>query len=76
MLIKDHINLLGLAGHNPLRGHNDDRFGVRFPCVSDAYDHDLRALANQTAEEQGCDNFLQEGVYCMLASPTDDTFAE
>lgn len=25
MFIKDHINLPGLAGQNPLRGPNDDR---------------------------------------------------
>jgi purine-nucleoside phosphorylase len=25
MIIKDHINLLGFAGVNPLRGPNDDR---------------------------------------------------
>lgn len=52
------------------------RFGVRFPCMSDAYDRDLRALAKQTAKEQGCDSFLQEGVYCMLAGPTYETIAE
>ena len=26
MLIKDHINLAGMAGHNPLRGNNEERF--------------------------------------------------
>ncbi|CAJ1057503.1 purine nucleoside phosphorylase 6 [Xyrichtys novacula] len=76
MLIKDHINMPGFAGQNPLCGHNDERFGVRFPCMSDAYDRELRALAKRTAEEQGCDNFLQEGVYCMLAGPTYETIAE
>ncbi|XP_062277566.1 purine nucleoside phosphorylase 6 [Scomber scombrus] len=76
MLIKDHINMPGFAGQNPLCGHNDDRFGVRFPCMSDAYDRDLRALAKQIAKEQSCDSFLQEGVYCMLAGPTYETIAE
>ncbi|XP_051238431.1 purine nucleoside phosphorylase 6 [Dicentrarchus labrax] len=76
MLIKDHINMPGFAGQNPLCGHNDDRFGVRFPCMSDAYDRELRALARQTAEEQGCNSLLQEGVYCMLAGPTYETIAE
>uniref|UniRef100_A0A3B4XKL0 Purine nucleoside phosphorylase n=2 Tax=Seriola lalandi dorsalis TaxID=1841481 RepID=A0A3B4XKL0_SERLL len=76
MLIKDHINMPGFAGQNPLCGHNDERFGVRFPCMSDAYDHQLMALAKQTAEEQDCDGFLQEGVYCMLAGPTYETIAE
>ncbi|XP_074533662.1 purine nucleoside phosphorylase 6 [Halichoeres trimaculatus] len=76
MLIKDQINLPGFAGQNPLCGSNDDRFGVRFPCMSDAYDRELRALVKQTAEEQGCDSFLREGVYCMLAGPTYETIAE
>ncbi|XP_008288805.1 purine nucleoside phosphorylase 6 [Stegastes partitus] len=76
MLIKDHINMPGFAGQNPLCGHNDERFGVRFPCMSDAYDRKLRALAKQTAEEHGCGSFLQEGVYCMLAGPTFETIAE
>lgn len=44
--------------------------------MSDAYDRDLRLLVKQTAEEQGCDSFLQEGVYCMLAGPTFETIAE
>ncbi|XP_030587211.1 purine nucleoside phosphorylase 6 [Archocentrus centrarchus] len=76
MLIKDHINMPGFAGQNPLCGHNEERFGVRFPCMSDAYDRELRALAKRTAKEQGCDSFLREGVYCMLAGPTFETIAE
>lgn len=52
------------------------RFGVRFPCMSDAYDRDLRALTRKTAKELGYDSFLQEGVYCMLAGPTYETIAE
>nr|XP_020443919.1 purine nucleoside phosphorylase-like [Monopterus albus] len=76
MLIKDHINMPGFAGQNPLCGHNDERFGLRFPSMSDAYDSELRALAKETAKEQDCDSFLQEGVYCMLAGPTYETTAE
>ncbi|XP_056622731.1 purine nucleoside phosphorylase 6 [Triplophysa dalaica] len=76
MLIRDHINLPGFAGQNPLCGRNDDRFGVRFPCMSDAYDRDLAQLARKTAEELGCASFLQEGVYCMLAGPSYETIAE
>lgn len=76
MLIKDHINLPGFAGQNPLCGHNDERFGVRFPCMSDAYDADLRAVVKEVAKEQGCEGFLQEGVYCMVAGPTYETIAE
>lgn len=25
MLMKDHINLAGMTGHNPLRGNNEER---------------------------------------------------
>ncbi|XP_055030920.1 purine nucleoside phosphorylase 6 isoform X2 [Misgurnus anguillicaudatus] len=76
MLIKDHINLPGFAGQNPLCGRNEDRFGVRFPCMSDAYDKDLTLLARKTVEELDCASFLQEGVYCMLAGPCFETIAE
>ncbi|XP_067090677.1 purine nucleoside phosphorylase 6 [Osmerus mordax] len=76
MLIRDHINMPGFAGQNPLCGHNDERFGVRFPCMSDAYDRELGTVARRTAEEQGCGSFLQQGVYCMLAGPTFETIAE
>ncbi|XP_057692711.1 purine nucleoside phosphorylase 6 isoform X1 [Corythoichthys intestinalis] len=76
MVIKDHINLPGFSGQSPLVGHNDDRFGVRFPCMSDAYDRNLRALAIEAAHEQKCGSFLQEGVYCMVAGPTYETIAE
>ena len=31
MLITDHINLIGMAGQNPLRGPNDESLGTRFP---------------------------------------------
>uniref|UniRef100_A0A672KFP6 purine-nucleoside phosphorylase n=1 Tax=Sinocyclocheilus grahami TaxID=75366 RepID=A0A672KFP6_SINGR len=76
MLIKDHINIPGFAGQNPLCGRNEERFGVRFPCMSDAYDRDFIRMARETAQELGCDSFIQEGVYCMLAGPSYETIAE
>ena len=52
MVIDDHINLLGT---NPLIGPNDDRFGRRFPDMSEVYSKRLRALADEAARgRSGC----------------------
>ncbi|MBC7235380.1 MAG: purine-nucleoside phosphorylase [Chloroflexi bacterium] len=74
MLIIDHLNLVGMAGHNPLRGPNDDRLGPRFPSMTRAYDPDLAAIARQVARERGIP--LSEGVYAMVAGPNFETPAE
>ncbi|TWW73514.1 purine nucleoside phosphorylase 5b [Takifugu flavidus] len=76
MIIKDHINMPGFAGNNPLVGPNDERFGVRFPCMSDAYDRELQQLAFDVASDLGFSDFLREGVYCVLGGPTFETVAE
>jgi purine-nucleoside phosphorylase len=74
MAITDHINLVGLAGHNPLRGPNDDSLGVRFPSMWRAYDPALLDLLRAEAREQGI--ALQEGIYAMVAGPSFETPAE
>ncbi len=74
MLITDHINLLGMAGQNPLRGPNDDAFGPRFPDMSQAYDRGLRDLALRVAAENQID--LKQGVYVGLAGPSFETPAD
>ena len=71
MLITDHLNL---SGDNPLRGPNIDRFGPRFPPMTDAYDPELRAAALASASRVGV--ALREGVYVMLAGPSYETRAE
>ncbi|XP_054026115.1 purine nucleoside phosphorylase [Dryobates pubescens] len=76
MFIRDHISLFGVAGHNPLRGPNDERFGARFPCMSDAYDQELLGLARESAQELGFQSFTREGVYCLLPGPCYETIAE
>ncbi len=74
MLITDHINLIGMAGLNPLRGPNLDTFGPRFPDMSEAYDAHLGQLARAAAAE--ADVPLQEGVYICLAGPSFETPAD
>ncbi len=74
MLIKDHINLLGMGGANPLKGPNLDEFGVRFPDMSQPYDWDLLDMAREVCEEIKMD--YQEGVYVALAGPSFETPAE
>jgi len=74
MLIKDHLNFVGIAGNNPLRGPNDERIGPRFPDMTQAYDQALRKLARETAVAQGLT--LHEGVYAYVAGPSFETPAE
>jgi len=75
MLIRDHINLPGMAGLNPLVGPNDERFGPRFPPLAGAYDVALRALARSVAATQP-ETTLHEGVYVMVTGPSYETSAE
>ncbi len=74
MLITDHLNLLGMAGVNPLRGPNQEEFGTRFPDMSQVYDQELQELARSVAKEQ--DLTLYEGIYVCLAGPTFETPAD
>src|SRR5215467_7084261 len=62
MLIRDHINLPGLAGMNPLVGANDERLGPRFPALARAYDAELRALAHRVAAAYP-EIMLHQGIY-------------
>lgn len=74
MLITDHLNLLGMAGVNPLRGPNLDELGPRFPDMSRAYDRQLANLARGAAAEAKI--HLNEGVYVCLAGPSFETPAD
>jgi purine-nucleoside phosphorylase len=76
MIIKDHINLPGLAGLNPLFGLHDERFGPRFPVMADAYDEELRCLLKETARDLGLEDAVHEGVYAYVSGPCYETVAE
>ncbi len=75
MLIRDHINMPGLAGSNPLIGPNDERFGTRFPPMAQAYDAELRSLTRSVAASWP-EVTLHEGVYTMVGGPNYETGAE
>jgi purine-nucleoside phosphorylase len=74
MLITDNLNLVGMAGANPLMGPNIDELGPRFPDMSRAYDPELMQLARRVAAENKI--FLREGVYCGLSGPSFETPAD
>ncbi len=84
MLISDHLNCMGI---NSLRGKNDERFGPRFPDMTEVYDKNFQQITNEIAGdiarerfENGTDeertDFLHRGVYCALSGPSYETPAE
>ncbi|CAI2349633.1 unnamed protein product [Caenorhabditis sp. 36 PRJEB53466] len=75
MIIKDQIFLPGLAGRSPLVGVQDPRFGCRFVSMHDAYEKELRVLAQRIAW-QVLGKTLHEGVYAMVGGPQFEAPAE
>jgi purine-nucleoside phosphorylase len=69
--IRDHINLMGV---NPLRGPNEERWGVRFPDMMHAYDKNWINYTKEKADQLGIK--LQTGVYAGNAGPSLETPAE
>ncbi len=89
MLIRDHINLMGV---NPLRGKNDEKFGPRFPDMTEVYSQEYQNIALDVAQEiaeekakaaeertgkrEKPEKILRRGVYCGLSGPSYETPAE
>jgi purine-nucleoside phosphorylase len=71
MVICDHLNL---RGDNPLRGRNDDRFGPRFPDMSEVYSRDYQEMAVEEARKMGLE--VRRGIYAGLTGPSYETPAE
>ncbi len=71
VVLRDHINLLP---DNPLRGPNDERFGPRFPDMSEPYDRELAAQALAAAKRLGVR--VHAGVYAVVSGPNLETPAE
>ena len=71
VILRDHINL---QGSNPLAGANDERFGPRFPDMTEAYSKSYREAALAEARRLGMEIF--EGVYAAVSGPSYETPAE
>ena len=71
MVIDDHLNFLG---SNPLVGPNEERFGPRFPDMSEVYSRRLRELADKAAADVKLQ--LAHGVYVAVHGPSYETPAE
>jgi len=71
MVIDDHINLMGAS---PLAGENDERFGPRFPDMTEVYSSRLRRVADEAGRAAGVT--LSHGIYVALLGPSYETPAE
>jgi purine-nucleoside phosphorylase len=71
MVITDHINLMGV---NPLTGPNDERFGPRFPDLTNVYSPELQDIVLEEARAMELE--MRRGVYASLTGPSYETPAE
>ena len=71
MVIDDHLNLMG---QNPLVGDNDERFGPRFPDMTEVYSSRLRGMADRAGK--AINLLLPHGIYAALMGPSYETPAE
>jgi len=71
MVINDFINLMGT---NPLFGVNDERFGPRFPDMTEPYSLKLREIAKEKAKKLKIE--YVEGIYAGFTGPYYETKAE
>lgn len=71
MIQNDHINLFPA---HPLIGKNIDELGPRFPDMSEPYDPEMIALAQEIAKENNIR--IAVGTYAGLTGPTLETPAE
>ena len=59
MVITDHINLTGC---NPLTGHNEESWGIRFPDMTEVYNRELASLALKSAADLTSHVSLQQDL--------------
>ena len=74
LIVTNACGGINMLGNNSLIGENDERFGVRFPDMSEAYSRELMQKAERTAERLGLS--YQKGVYAIFSGPCYETAAE
>lgn len=74
MVVKDHIAPLLWTLQNPLVGHNDERFGPRFPAANRIYTKKFRDVFQTIADKQNIS--IKSGVYSSLGGPCYETVSE
>ncbi len=71
MFMNDFINIIGV---NPLIGENDERFGPRFPDMTEPFDKGLLDKAIEISKNLGIS--YKEGSYAYFNGPCYETKAE
>jgi purine-nucleoside phosphorylase len=71
VVIRDHVNLQGV---NPLTGPNDERFGLRFPDMTQAYDREFQRFVTEEGKKLALT--IHNGVYLAVQGPSYETPAE
>jgi purine-nucleoside phosphorylase len=71
VVIRDHMNF---QGTNPLIGPNEDRFGVRFPDLTQVYSKQYQEAALAEGKRLGIE--MAQGIYAALTGPSYETPAE
>ena len=69
--IRDHVNLQGV---NPLAGPNDERFGLRFPDMTQGYDREFQRFVTEEGKKLALN--IHNGVYLAVQGPSYETPAE
>jgi len=69
--IRDHVNLQGV---NPLAGPNDERFGLRFPDMTQGYDREFQRFVTEEGKRLALN--IHNGVYLAVQGPSYETPAE
>ncbi|KAH8254022.1 hypothetical protein KR032_008034 [Drosophila birchii] len=76
MLIRDHINFVGMMDHTAMEGPRDPRFGRQHLRMVDAYDEDLVEKSLEIGTELGFEESMRTGIFACIGGPLFGTVAE